>query len=810
MPLFGSKAIQPRIDEAVKIIEKIAEGDFSTRIDTSGDDAVAPLMRALKHSQETLARRTAEERRAADRNAEQMARFDRAFSRLIADVQRGKLSSRMELEGAAEGVLTTTADRVNQLIEGLEKPFDLIKSHLEEIGKGNVPSPLTEATDHNFSALKEVLNRASETMACLVTCQSALDNVSTGVMITNAERKITYVNKAVQKLLKEAEAEIRKQLPSFNAERLIGVNIDAFHKNPAHQAQLLSNLTAAHAARLKLGERTLQVIANPVIDPHGQRLGSVAEWVDLTNELAMQDKERKLAAENTRIRSALDNVTTNVMIADNDRNIIYMNKSVSDMLIRAEADIRKVLPHFNASRLLGGSMDQFHRNPAHQRNLLASLTQTYRAQIKVGPRTFALIASPVIDENHERLGSVVEWKDRTDEVAVEQEIAAIVEAAGQGNFSQRIELSNKEGFFRTLGEGMNRLMETSHVGLNEVVRVLEALARGDLTETITNDYQGLFGRLKEDSNATVDSLSKLVLDIKAVVEAVNTAAREISAGNADLSQRTEEQAASLEETASSMEELASTVKQNAENAQRANRMAMAASDVAVKGGNVVQQVVGTMGAINESSRKIVDIISVIDGIALQTNILALNAAVEAARAGEQGRGFAVVASEVRNLAQRSSAAAKEIKSLISDSVEKVEDGTQLVGEAGQTMEEIVASVRQVTEIMAQIAAASAEQSAGIEQVNTAVAQMDEVTQQNAALVEQASAAAESLEEQAERLAETMKQFRLDAGHAAASSALPGRHAAVHKPIPRLNNSLNKALGRPAHAGGYSGEEWEEF
>jgi methyl-accepting chemotaxis protein len=486
------------------------------------------------------------------------------------------------------------------------------------------------------------------------------------------------------------------------------------------------------------------------------------------------------------------------------------------MLSNAEDDLRKVLPSFSVAKLMGSNIDQFHKNPAHQKSLLATFTSNYRTQITVGPRTFALSANPVINDKGERLGSVVEWNDRTIEVAVEQEIAALVEAAVMGDFSRRIELSGKSGFFRALGEGMNKLMDTSENGLKEVVRVLGALSRGDLTEIITDEYFGTFGQLKDDSNATVESLKDLISGIKSSVDSITTAAKEIAAGNTDLSQRTEEQASSLEETASSMEELASTVKQNAENARQANQLASAASAVAVKGGAVVGEVVNTMSAINESSRKIVDIISVIDGIAFQTNILALNAAVEAARAGEQGRGFAVVAAEVRNLAQRSAAAAKEIKQLISDSVEKVEGGTKQVEQAGQTMEEIVTSVKRVTDIMAEIAAASAEQSSGIDQVNQAVTQMDEVTQQNAALVEQAAAAAESLEELATGLADSVSVFKLDNNGGAskvrrlAASTRVAAPARV-KTIPAPTKPAAKPASSPKPQKIPSdGEDWEEF
>lgn len=327
-------------------------------------------------------------------------------------------------------------------------------------------------------------------------------------------------------------------------------------------------------------------------------------------------------------------------------------------------------------------------------------------------------------------------------------------------------------------------------------------------------------------NSLVETMVTVISQTKDAVGSISTAAKEIASGNADLSHRTEKQAASLEETASSMEELTSTVKQNAENAKQANQLAVGAADVAVKGGGVVGQVVSTMSSINDSSKKIVDIISVIDGIAFQTNILALNAAVEAARAGEQGRGFAVVATEVRNLAQRSAAAAKEIKTLINDSVEKVSNGTRLVDEAGTTMAEVVTAIKRVNDIMSEITAASQEQSQGIEQVNQAITQMDEVTQQNAALVEQAAAAAESLEEQAVNLTDVMGGFNIGASGSSAAGKMADRRDAATRPtnVKRLpakpaasapakkTASAAPAGGRVASGGDAAGDsdEWNEF
>jgi methyl-accepting chemotaxis protein len=308
--------------------------------------------------------------------------------------------------------------------------------------------------------------------------------------------------------------------------------------------------------------------------------------------------------------------------------------------------------------------------------------------------------------------------------------------------------------------------------INEAVKVAETVAAGDLTSHITASAKDETGRLLQALQKMNDSLVNIVGEVRSGTETMATASSQIAAGNLDLSSRTEQQASSLEETASSMEELTSTVKQNADNARQANQLAQSASEVAVKGGIVVAQVVDTMASINESSKKIVDIIGVIDGIAFQTNILALNAAVEAARAGEQGRGFAVVASEVRNLAQRSAAAAKEIKTLIGDSVDKVNTGTRLVDDAGTTMDEIVDSIKRVTDIMGEITAASQEQSAGIEQVNQAINEMDHVTQQNAALVEEAAAAAGSMQDQASKLAQVVSVFRIDSNAVAPAAASP--------------------------------------
>ena len=517
---------------------------------------------------------------------------------------------------------------------------------------------------------------------------------------------------------------------------------------------------------------------------------------------------KRTADEMTRIKIALDNVSTGVMIADPSRTIIYTNDAVLRLLKGAEDGIRQQLPNFSADKLVGTNIDSFHQNPAHQANLLATFAQPYTAKLVIGDRHLTVTANPVLNAQGERLGSVAEWLDRTTEVKVEAEVQEIVQLASYGMFDARIAMEGKEGFFVRLGESINQLLDNTKQALDATSDVLNLVARGDLTRTIEGDFGGVFGQLKDDTNTTVERLREVVGRIKEASETINTASKEIAAGNQDLSSRTEEQASSLEETASSMEELNATVKQNAENARQANELAHSSNEIASRGGEMVKRVVSTMSDIQDSSRKIADIIGVIDSIAFQTNILALNAAVEAARAGEQGRGFAVVATEVRNLAQRSATAAKEIKGLIAESVDKVEGGAKLVQQAGSTMDEVVTSFQRVAALVTDITAASREQSSGIDQVTQAVSQMDEVTQQNAALVEEAAAAAESLEEQARGLVQAVGTFKLAEGAVA---------PAVVRELPKLANpdkpqahaaAKPKKIAPPHLAD--DAEEWEEF
>ncbi len=388
------------------------------------------------------------------------------------------------------------------------------------------------------------------------------------------------------------------------------------------------------------------------------------------------------------------------------------------MLRAAESDLRKELPSFSAAAVRGSNIDIFHKNPGHQRNVLAALRSTHRAQISVGGRTFALVANPIFGAAGERLGTVVEWADRTQELAIEKELQNMLAEVNGGNLRKRIDMTGKAGFFELMSRGVNQL---------------------------------------------ADNMADLVSRVKAAAGEVFRGAEEISAGNANLVEP--HRAAVLLARGNGVLHGGNDVNREAERRQRGPGQPARHAPPATRPKRAATwwaQAVKAMTDINDSSKKIADIIGVIDEIAFQTNLLALNAAVEAARAGEQGRGFAVVASEVRSLAGRSATAAKEIKDLIQDSVKKVEDGSVLVAQSGQTLEQIVSAVKKVSDIIAEIAAASREQSSGIEQVNRAVMPMDQMTQQNAALVEEATASSQGMADQARRLNEILSRYQVDA------------------------------------------------
>ncbi|PJE01613.1 MAG: chemotaxis protein [Leptospira sp.] len=450
--------------------------------------------------------------------------------------------------------------------------------------------------------------------------------------------------------------------------------------------------------------------------------------------------------EMVRIKVALDNVTTNVMMADGDLNVTYMNKAIVKMFSNGESQIKNQLSNFELKKLIGSNIDGFHKDPSHQRNLLANLTTTFRSSISIGGRFFDLIANPIISEKGERLGSVVEWSDVTNELAVQKEIETIIDGAVEGDFEKRVKLDGKEKFFLKISEGINQLLDISSKGLKDVVQALGKISTGDLSTKITDDYKGIFGELKEYVNNTIQKLETTISEVKTKADTLVEAAEEVTSTAQTLSQGASEQAASVEETSASLEEMTASIEQNAENAKQTESISTKSAKEAAEGGKAVINTVDAM-------KQIADKISIIEDIAYQTNLLALNAAIEAARAGEHGKGFAVVASEVRKLAERSQKSANEISSLASGSV-------QIAETAGRLINEIVPAINKTADLVQEISAASSEQSSGVNEVNKAMTQLDQVSQQSASASEELAAIAEELKSQAGQLLESIAFFKL--------------------------------------------------
>ena len=758
------------------------------------------------------------------------------------------------------------------LSRNLSKPLNQLVLHAQAIAAGNLQNTIHyrwhDEIGQLFAAFSTMQTQLSDRIAenklimdKALRINQALDNTATGVLIIDKDFKIIYLNRSGTHLFTDSEAEIRRMLPHFDADRLLGAQIDVLHPNPSEHRRLLQSLTTTDHERMVWGNLSIDVNITPIIN-HGEHLGWIKEFTNRSAEVAIEREVNEV------MHAALQgDFGKRIVLTDKEGFFKVLGGSLNQTLEYQQRMIDELMHVFAAiskgdltqtvTSKYSGSLERLKNdvnatvasltsmihaiqqatNAAQQgdftkridlsdklgfsRDLSESLNQTLEYNQRMIDELMSVFAAVSKGDLTQTVtskysGSLERLKNDVNATVASltsmiHAIQQATNAAQQGDFTKRIDLSDKLGFSRDLSESLNQTLEYNQRMIDELMRVFSAVANGDLTQTITSNYAGSLEQLKNDVNTTISKLTTVVASIQQTVDTVNDAIEEINKGNINLSQRTEEQAASLEQTAASMEQMTGTVRQSADNAERATQLAVSAKERAQQGGKVVNSAVAAMTEINNSSRKVADIIGVIDEIAFQTNLLALNAAVEAARAGEQGRGFAVVATEVRNLAQRSAAAAKEIKRLIQDSVGKIIEGTHLVNESGTTLEEIVTSVIKVSDIILEIAAAGKEQSAGITQVNRAVDQMESMTQQNSALVEEGTAASESMREQAENLKELVKFFKTGISFEARPSLRRKAKPAANKSSSKQGaKTLAASLHRVKSGEKLEGEEWEEF
>lgn len=514
--------------------------------------------------------------------------------------------------------------------------------------------------------------------------------------------------------------------------RSMGQSINALVRSHIDDTQKVVSVVGDYSA----GRLDVAMVRLP-----GQK-ARINEAIDQVQH-ALQQADRA-ARYNAGIRAALDSVEVPVRIADNNGTIVYINHALRDTLRRNQEAFKKQIPGFDPEKVLNGSIGMFYAEPEAALARLQQLTETTRAQLELGGRQYALVTSPVIAESGERFGTVGQWSDVTDQLAAERQLDAVVRAAAQGDFGQRLNVEGQTGFLATMGAGMNRLMDTSEKGLSDVSNLLEAFARGDLTQRIQREYAGLFGLVKSNANATAENLTRVLDEVHAAADALTAAANQVSSTAQSLSHAASEQAASVSQTSDSIGAMSASISQNSGNAKVTDGMATKTSQEAVEGGRAVNQTVLAM-------KQIADKIGIVDDIAYQTNLLALNAAIEAARAGAHGKGFAVVAAEVRKLAERSQFAAKEIGDLASNSVSTAE-------RAGKLLDEIVPSISRTSELVQEIAVSSAKQSDSVVQIDSAMGQLSRATQQNASASEELAATSDELSAQAEQLQHSIGFF----------------------------------------------------
>ncbi|MBF0350391.1 MAG: PAS domain-containing protein [SAR324 cluster bacterium] len=650
--------------------------------------------------------------------------------------------------------------------------------------------PVSNLLNPKESSMTETIDMANDLNAL----RAAVDNSSVNIMMCDRDLRITYVSKTARSMFKTHLKAFQTRFRDFHPDKLIGRSIDDFHQDPSRQRSLLGNPSnLPYSTEIDVMHLIFRLSVNAIIDGQGNYIGATLEWKDIS-------KERSKEQEAARLSCMIEESTTNFMVCDTDFKITYCNPSVLKMMRQYTHIFKSLFPGFDVDKLIGRNLDEFHKNPAHQRSILGNPRNLpYKTEISVGGLAFGLNAMALRDKDGNHIGNGVEWVDYNERAIYKKEINRLLNAVTQGQLHDRGNVAEMPEAYKPMITNINQIIEAIVEPIGEIREKLAHIARGDVNAYVTGEYKGDHAMLKNALNTTLDSLRELSTSAETIsegdltvniipksdVDAMGNAilkivdglndmlgqiqqasieiaegSRQIADSSQALAQGATEQAASVEQISASIAEMSSQTEQNAQNADQANKLAKVARESAEVGDQQMKEMTVAMAAIDDSSQNISKIIKVIDEIAFQTNLLALNAAVEAARAGTHGKGFAVVANEVRNLAARSAQAAKETTEMIGDSIKKVRRGIEIADKTADALTEIVNSITKVRDLVSEITAASREQASGISQINQGLNQIEQVTQQNSASSEQSAAAAEELSGQSIQLKEQLSRFRL--------------------------------------------------
>ena len=684
---------------------------------------------------------------------EQGASFYAAFQHRLHDGVLIIIACAVTVLLAAGVMLSRQSRRIAQMVALSERIAEGDFSHQPENIQADDLGKLLSALNTMQIKLETAFHMERVRNVELMQIKTALDGAISMIMLSDSDGNIVYINEALQRFFERHEADIRETDSHFHADRLLGRKLSQIWPDvDSRERAAICDSNAVHD--VSLGGRCLRIQARAVTDAEGRRVGLVTQWHDRTDEIAAEaehrqrlEEERRAARETLRIKTALDEADISVMVVDAHYTIVYMNASVQALFDAIEHDIAGVCPGFKSCELASSNIDFLDHHEAFNRQILESIRQPYSATLDIGSLHLRVVATPVFDAA-QRVGTVIEWQNRTAEVEAEKAMARAVDAVANGDFSQLIDETDKQGFQLSMARGINRIMQTTGASIEDVVRVMRALASGDLTQKISQHYEGVFARLKQDVNATIDHLTNIIAALGDNASVSHGTADRVRQSAHGFEQGSQSQSSALLQISSAMETMTHNISQNADNARTTEQIAEKAAADADASGRTVTEAVGAMQLIAEK-------ISVVEDIARQTNLLALNAAIEAARAGEHGKGFAVVAAEVRKLAEHSQRAATQIGELSDKTVTVAE-------QAGENIRQLVPEIRKTAELVHQISSASSEQDAGTSDINQSLQQLEQTVRQSASAAQQLASYADTLAEQVDAQADAIGRFKLPA------------------------------------------------